>query len=306
MGVLEQVTELKKQGVSDGKIINSLREQGVSPKDINNALSQIKIKNAVSRPTESDKMEPSIMPAPPNPQGNSPNLEGADLSNGDLTPPPAYDQIPSAAQKAFGPMTKEADENGSMNVPHPGQNAPLQTQTYYTPSAQEQSEYEYDNYANQPQEQGYYSPEPSSYEYQSETPSNGADSDTVIEIAEQVFSEKIKPIQKSVDDLTEISTLVQSKIENFSDRLKRIESTIDHLQSAILDKIGSYGSNLDSIKKEMSMMQDSFGKVVNAAVEGEARKNDYSHHEPSTVHKIQKTTTVVHRSSGKKTAKKKK
>ena len=95
-----------------------------------------------------------------------------------------------------------------------------------------------------------------------------------------------------MDDLTEISTLVQSKIENFSDRLKRIESTIDNLQTSVLDKIGSYGSNLDSIKKEMSMMQDSFGKVVNAAAD------NAEHH----THRTEKTTTVVHKSAAKKSS----
>ena len=44
--------------------------------------------------------------------------------------------------------------------------------------------------------------------------------------------------------------------------MKRIESIIDKLQSSILEKVGSYGSNLDSIKKEMSMMQDSFGRIA--------------------------------------------
>ena len=34
------------------------------------------------------------------------------------------------------------------------------------------------------------------------------------------------------------------------------------MQIAILEKVGSYGQNLDSIKKEMSMMQDSFTKMV--------------------------------------------
>ena len=37
---------------------------------------------------------------------------------------------------------------------------------------------------------------------------------------------------------------------------------MDKLQLAILNKIGSYGKTLESIKKEMSMMQDSFGKAL--------------------------------------------
>jgi len=51
-------------------------------------------------------------------------------------------------------------------------------------------------------------------------------------------------------------------MEHLNERLKRIETIIDRLQASILEKIGSYGSNLDSIKKEMSMMQDSFSKTM--------------------------------------------
>jgi hypothetical protein len=51
-------------------------------------------------------------------------------------------------------------------------------------------------------------------------------------------------------------------MENISDRLKKIETIIDKLQIAILEKVGSYGKNLEGIKKEMSMMQDSFSKMI--------------------------------------------
>ena len=77
-------------------------------------------------------------------------------------------------------------------------------------------------------------------------------------------------MQKQIEELNEFKTLGQTKIETISERLKRIETTIDKLQISILNKIGSYGTNIDNIKKEMSMMQDSFGKVVNQAVRGHA------------------------------------
>jgi hypothetical protein len=34
------------------------------------------------------------------------------------------------------------------------------------------------------------------------------------------------------------------------------------LQLAILDKVGSYGDNLEQIKKEMSIVEDSLRKVI--------------------------------------------
>jgi uncharacterized protein HemX len=76
----------------------------------------------------------------------------------------------------------------------------------------------------------------------------------------------MKKITKQLADINEFKTLAQVKIENAVARLKRIETIIDKLQISILEKVGSYGQNLSSIKKEMSMMQDSFGKVVNQAV----------------------------------------
>jgi len=44
MGILEQVTKMKEQGIPDNQIANKLQEQRVSPKEINDALNQSKIK----------------------------------------------------------------------------------------------------------------------------------------------------------------------------------------------------------------------------------------------------------------------
>jgi len=158
-----------------------------------------------------------------------------------------------------------ADErygSSGQNPPSPDQ----QSQENYFPQTQETPEYS--GQENYPQQQEYIQPQEGyqqeGYGYQT----GGSDTDTIIEIAEQVFSEKIKKIQKQVDITNEFRTLAQNKIDNLSERLKKIESMIDKLQMTILGEIGSYGDNLESIKKEMSMMQDSFGKVVNQAVRG--------------------------------------
>lgn len=214
MGVLENIMQMKEQGKADEEIINDLQQQGVSPNEINNALSQAQIKNAVSNAEETQYPEEQNPPAP---QGN------------------------------YTPQTQEVPEQ-EMYAPTPQESS--QTQEFY------------------PQENyGGYSEQ------------TGVSSDTMIEVAEQVFSEKTKKIQKQLEEINEFKTLAQTKIDNTSDRLKRIETIIDKLQIAILDKIGSYGKNLETIKKEMSMMQDSFGKVINKAVK--------PHH---TTHKTKKTS----------------
>ena len=118
-----------------------------------------------------------------------------------------------------------------------------------------------------PQSQDEYSP------YQDgEAYSPGLDTSTIIEISEQVFFEKIEKIQKQIDQFAEFMTLEKSRIEDISNRLNRMEMMADKLQITILEKVGSYGNNLENIKKEMSMMQDSFGKMVNPIVKA-SQKN---------------------------------
>jgi len=205
MGVLDQVIQMKKQGVSDEDIIGDLKKQRISPKEINDALKQAQIKNAVSD-FETEGMEPSVM----------------------------QEAEPMPTQQDYEPQTEEyapapQDEYAPQSVEYSAQ------EPVYTPGTQEEG-----------------------YQYAS----GGVDTDTVMEIAGQIFSERIRKIQMNVDNNSEMNTLLQSKIENLSERLKKIETTIDKLQIAILERVGSYGQNLDGIRKEMSMMQDSFSKMI--------------------------------------------
>ena len=197
MTILEQVSEMRSQGILEEEIIKKLQDQRVSPKSINEALDQEKIKKAVSSENE---------------------------------------YVP--------PSTKTSEMQRSIEI----QETP-EDQVYY------------------PQPEEEYSPQDYSQYQEDSTYTQGFDTNTIIEISEQVFSEKIQKIQKIVDEFSEFKTLIETKIENISLRIKRIESVNDKLQSAILEKIGSYGSNLENIKKEMSMMQDSFGKMINPLAE---------------------------------------
>lgn len=197
MGILEQITQLKNQGMEDKDIIANLQQQGVSPKEINDAFSQSQIKSAVSR--EDSGMEPSVM---------------------------------NNQQQNYIPQTQEIS----------------QQYQDYNPQQYSQDQ----DYSNQ--DAGYY-PEYEEYGY-----APGGNTDTIIEIAEQVFSEKIKKLQKQVNELNEIKTLAQTKVDHVNERLKRIESVLDKLQIAILDRVGSYGKTLESIKKEISMIENSIGK----------------------------------------------
>jgi DNA-binding transcriptional MerR regulator len=212
MAVLEEVLNMKRQGIPEEEIITELRQRGISPREINDALKQAQIKNAVT--DYGNEMQPSMMPA-----------EGIPTPNqNQLYQPNVYEESP---QQEYAPMPQEY----------------------------------------QPQEQQYYVPGGTAAEY-----STGIDTDTVIEIADQIVSEKIKKVQDKVENVSETASLLKTKTENISDRLKKIETIIDKLQIAILEKIGSYGKNLESIKKEMSMMQDSFSKMVSSPKRSKKKK----------------------------------
>lgn len=293
MGVLEQVTELKNKGMPENEIANRLREGGISPKEIDDAMGQSRIKNAVSTGNRQegsvDQMEPSIL----RPERAEQLPTEGYLSDEDLEPPFPAEHF----QPPKGPSTREMSEEE------------------YNPQPQEQQE-SYSNYQYSDQQPQYqysdqqyeYQPSDQSYGYGS-TQQSSSDTDTLIEISEQVFSENLKPIRKQIEDINEFKALTQTKLENMSERLKRLEANIDKLQSAILERIGDYGRGLDSVKKEMEMMQDSFGKIVNTVVDKAKHHHNTQSH---TTHKSHKTTHVIHhkksskpKSTKKKTTKKK-
>jgi hypothetical protein len=181
----------------------------------------------------------------------------SELSQQGVSPREINDALKQAQIKYAVSNMGEVEEEMQPSI-MPGEEVPTPTGPIYKPKAYEEEAYQPPEYQPQeqyPQEQ-YYQP---SYEQYAPM---GIDADTVMEIADQVFSDRIRKIQKQVDTLTESSTLLQTKIENISDRLKKIEIIIDKLQIAILEKVGSYGKNLEDIKKEMSMMQDSFSKMI--------------------------------------------
>jgi len=137
---------------------------------------------------------------------------------------------------------------------------PPQAQGRYSPQVQE-------SFDQPPQEnEEYYSQEnyPVAGSYGQYESGAGTGTGTFIEIAEQVFSEKIKDLENQLEATGEFKAITQVKLDHALERIKRIESGMDKLQLAILDKIGSYGKTLEGIKKEMAMMQDSFGKALPA------------------------------------------
>jgi len=214
---IEQIMNLKSQGMSDQEIIRNLQEQGISPKEISDALSRTQVKNAVEGQNDfqNQGMNPSMMPG------------------GEEFQPPKPD-----------------DFKDKKTYPQ---------QEFYMPQSPTQG---FQSYSPQDSQQDFYQPQE---EYNSHE--GNYDTDTMIDVAEQVFAEKMSEISRQLGNLKDLKTLTESRINNIEERLGKIESMMDRLQIEILRKIGSYGDNLQSIKDEMSMMQDSFGKIVNPLME---------------------------------------
>jgi hypothetical protein len=241
MGALEQVIKMKRQGISDEEIISNLSQQKISPREINDAMKQAQIKNAVSDFSDED-MQLSMMP--------------------EEAPVPIEEEAYAPQQQEYGTQQQRHAKFPSQEEYIPSPNEQYEPQQQYS----QQEQY-------QPQEQ-IYSPQEGNYSGYS---SGGISTDTVIELAEQIFSDKIRKFQKQSDASSESISLLQTRVENISERLKKIETLMDKLQIAILEKVGSYGQNLEGIKKEMSMMQDSFSKMVSPVreVKQSSQKNEY-------------------------------
>ncbi len=229
MGVLELVTKMKSQGKGEFEIIKALQNQGVPPKEIQDAISQAQIKEAVAG--ETSEMQQSMMDQE---QDNYTNYNPEEYVPQPQMP---MDVVPQA------PYQEQYPQDTSM-----------QSYGYQQPLPQ----YQYPT-QGPPQGQEYY-PQEYPEQYMPETYSG--DSESLIDVAEQVFSDKSKKMQDSLETLEEFKALTENQVKSFEERLRRIEEIIDRLQISILEKIGSYGENLSNIKKEMSMMQDSFRKIV--------------------------------------------
>lgn len=148
----------------------------------------------------------------------------------------------------------------SEQPPTPETQSNYPTTQEYTP----QPEYSPETYAPSPQ--SYSEPQYAEQSYQpqtyDETSYASTGTESMMEIAEQVASEKVKEIKIQIEKIMEFATLTNTKIESLQERIKRIEATMDKLQLSVLDKVGSYGKDLSSIKNEMEMIENNFSKII--------------------------------------------
>src|SRR3989344_3825789 len=305
MGVLDEVIQMKSQGMDEEEIINVLSDKGISPMEIDDALNQSQIKDAIA-----------------DIQGeNTENIEDEEYNEneGNYEIPPIQSPISSvsplkqkqnykqqsrsspgkSSYSPYLPMSQETNEesqniteeyNPESDINYPPQpysysemqQIPSQIQTFPVQRAFPQQ-------SPQPQEDSgygqYYAPQENyGYDANQNYGNEGYNTDSIIEISEQIVDSKLIEIVDKLNELNESKILIQSQVENIESRLKKIESIIDRLQASILEKVGSYGENLFSIRKEMAMMQDSFSKVINPLTDKFSKVHSSSSSQSSSSH----------------------
>lgn len=246
MAALEKVMQLKKEGKGDNEIIATLRNEGVSPMEISDALNQSRIKEAIVDPNPTEGMSPSIM-------------NDQTQNSIPTAPPTSAQEQPSAPIEQSYQAVQTAPEQSYAPQPATEPQAPQSMQQYapqesYAPQEQSyapQEGYGGDEYGGEYEGGG---------EYQEDT--GYGSTDAMIEVAEQVFAEKTKKIDKDIKELKEFKTIFETNVKNIDERLKRMERSFDKMQLDILGKVSEYGKGLNYMKKELNMVQDSFGKMT--------------------------------------------
>ena len=248
MAIIEKIKQMQAQGMSEEAITRSLQEQGHTPNEIYEGISQSKIKSAISaeepsQPTtpmqrgnyqSSSKMQPSIIEsqqAPPQPTAPMQGQYKTQL-------PQQYQNQKQVSAPVYGDYQEG----------------------YSTPQYQEQEYPDQGQYYGQDYATGYEQNQEGYGDYGGY--SQGISPELVNEIAEQVVAEKVSDMINTITNLVEFKTKIEAKIENINTRLERAETGLDQLQSAVIKKVGSYVQNVQDIKTEMRLMQNSFSKAL--------------------------------------------
>ena len=282
MATIDTVIQMQKSGMTDQQISATLQSQGISPREINEAINQAKIKNAISEAEAQkqnyEEINPNQMQRPfsqenqsqynqqsapmnPNqqedisqlrvPEPNDPNNQSQDQqipdTTGQFNQQPQNQQIPDATGQFNQPQESIMQDN---NQPQSYPADMYGSQEQYPDQQYYQDGYYGDDYYGD----GYYN-------------QGYAGTETITEVAEQVFEEKFREFTKKTGDLATFKSLIEDKVENIEQRLKRIEETIDKLQHAIIQKIGEFGENTNMIKKDLENLHNTTSKLMNPLID---------------------------------------
>jgi len=222
--------------------IREMQQKGMSePQIIQNLREQGLSETEINQALEQSKIKAAIAP--------------------ENTTTPVQETQTTQPQK---PITQETDAGEMQPSVMTKEPMPLEQPIQPTPGAEQTAEQEAQQYAY-PTPQAYYPGYEQYQPYESST-------EIMTEISEQVVEEKLDKIKKQIDELLKFKTIAENKTKDINERLKKIEAIIDRLQAAIIGRIGTYGQNIEDIKKEMELMQQSFSKALPSLIEKEKVK----------------------------------
>jgi len=224
MSTLEKIMQYKEQNLSDQEIVQSLLREGVSPKEINEALSQSRIKSMISKEDEEEypdvtndnypSMQPSIMPP-------------EESEDHQLNPGISQIQEQSEIPSSYNPQIE----------PYQGQ----------------QDQYQYS-------QNGEYQDYPEYYpEY---APTQNTDIETINDISTQIVEEKTEELKRQMADFINFKSELSFKMDALLTRVDKIEKDFSDLQMAILRRVGEFGDDVKNISKELIATQNTFSKII--------------------------------------------
>lgn len=235
MSTLEKVIDMKNRGNPETQIIQSLREQGISPREINEAISQSKIKNEIAGEPVFSKSAFGVNSSKNNSMAQSMRNNSSDSE--------LHPSIMPSKQEDFSEFSTPVPQGQSMSN-QPAQDYPVQVYKNSTRA-----------YPENVQETEQYA-EPYYQEYQP------TDIETINDIAEQIVEEKNEKLKKQIASFTRFKEEIALEIEKINKRLERIENVFNEMQVAILRKIGQYGTDIKDMADEVHQTQESFSKII--------------------------------------------
>jgi hypothetical protein len=243
MATVDTVRQMQTQGYKDSEIINSLQQQGISPREINDALNQSRIKNAVSDNSSENSQNNAFSSTQEidGMQGMQPSLSTQEAPQQDYGENQEYNQ--NYSQEDYGNQYDQQDY--SQGYPQ----GPIQ------PTTQEYSDNMPPQTSSQDYGYGNYEDPYSAYGTQG--------TDMMTETINQMINEKMDKTNKTISSLIEFKSLLTNKVEKIDERLKDVEKIINKLQMSLIRKANEQEQNITDIKNEMQHMQTSFGKIVN-------------------------------------------
>jgi DNA-binding transcriptional MerR regulator len=91
--------------------------------------------------------------------------------------------------------------------------------------------------------------------------------ETIETLAEEIINEKFELMKRRIGDIEELKKNLEDKIKSLEEKVKRIEYNLDNINLLILKRHEEQHREIKQIGKEISMLEEAFGKVLKPLTE---------------------------------------